>query len=102
MCSALPNYQEHVMHTVITALHCELPEALGQFASRAVECTVVFSMDHNVSFAEARLHVPKGRLFVAQGEGGDHRSALDRVEEKLRHQLDKTFLKARSRRVDPA
>jgi ribosomal subunit interface protein len=96
------------MHTVITALHCDIPDALkeraeaiverlGQFASRAVECTVVFSTDHNVSFAEVRLHVPKGKLFVAQGEGADHRTALDRVEEKLRHQLDKTFLKSRAR-----
>ncbi len=96
------------MHIVITALHCEIPDALkeraeaiverlGQFASRAVECTVVFSNDHNTALAEVRLHVPKGKLLVAEAPGPDHRSALDRAEEKIRNQLDKSFLKPRAR-----
>ena len=102
------------MRIVISALHCEIPdvlkeraeaivERLGQLASRAVECTVVFANDHNAATAEVRLHVPRGKLFVAEGEGADHRTALDRAEEKLRNQLDKVVLKPRSRaKVDLA
>jgi len=32
--------------------------------------------------------VARGELLVAHGEGDDHRTALDRAEEKLRRQLD--------------
>lgn len=96
------------MNTVISALHCEVPdelktraeaiiERLGQFAVRAVECTVVFESDHNTAIAEVRLRLPQRKLLVARAEGVDHRSALDRVEEKLRNQLDKAFLRARGR-----
>ena len=96
------------MHTVITARRCEIPDALktraeaiverlGQFASRPVECTVLFESEAKSATAEVRLHVPRGKHFVAKGEGADHRSALDRAEEKLRHQLDKAFLRPRNR-----
>jgi ribosomal subunit interface protein len=90
------------MHTVITALHCEIPEALkvraeaivdrlGHFASRGHDCTIVFDVDGASSTAEVRLHLPPGKILVAKGEGTDHRTALDRAEEKLRNQLDKAF-----------
>ncbi|MEO8199698.1 MAG: HPF/RaiA family ribosome-associated protein [Gemmatimonadota bacterium] len=96
------------MNTVITALHCDIPEELktragaiverlGQFASRAMECTVVFETDHNTAIAEVRLHLPQRKLLVARGEGIDHRTALDRAEEKLRNQLDKASLRPRGR-----
>jgi len=96
------------MLTTITTRHGEIPdtlkeraqaivERLGQFASRAVECTVVFDNGHNQASAEVRLHVARGKLLVAQGEGPDHRSALDRAEEKLRNQLDKTLARKSSR-----
>lgn len=96
------------MNIVITALHCEIPdelktrtgtivERLGQFATRAVECTVVFENDHNRAIAEARLRLPQRKLLVARAEGPDHRTALDRAEEKLRNQLDKAFLRPRGR-----
>lgn len=102
------------MQTTITTRHGDVPEVLkeraqaiadrlGQFASRAVECTVVFDTDHNIARAEVRLHVARGRLLVAVGEAADHRSALDRAEDKLRHQLDKAFLRSHSRaRADQA
>jgi ribosomal subunit interface protein len=96
------------MHTTITARHCEIPEdlktraeaiveRLGHFASRPVECTVLFTSDHNQATAEVRLAAPRGKLFVATGEGGDHRTALDRAEDKLRHQLEKAYTKPRGR-----
>lgn len=98
------------MLTTITTRHCEIPaplkeraeaivERLGQFAHRAVDCTVLFESDHNTAMAEVRLHVARGKLFVASGEGSDHRTALDRAEEKLRNQLDKAFTRNRSRKA---
>jgi ribosomal subunit interface protein len=99
------------MRTVITALHCEIPEALkeraeaigdrlGHLAPRGHECVIVFDVEGDNSTAEVRLHIPRGKLLVARGEDGDHRTALDRAEEKLRHQLEKIYkpgTKARAR-----
>jgi ribosome-associated translation inhibitor RaiA len=33
--------------------------------------------------------VPRGEVLVAKGEGADHRTALDRAEEKLRRQVER-------------
>lgn len=98
------------MRTTITTRHCEITDALkeraeaiverlGHFAQRAVECTVLFESDHHTAMAEVRLHAARGKLFVATGEGADHRSALDRAEEKLRNQLDKAVSRPRVRRA---
>jgi ribosomal subunit interface protein len=98
------------MRTVISALHCDIPDALkeraeaigerlGHFSSRAHECTIVFNVEGASSraTAEVRLHIPPGKLLVAKGEDSDHRTALDRAEEKLRNQLDKAFKPARAK-----
>lgn len=96
------------MRTVITALHCEIPDALkeraeaigsrlGHLAPRGHECVIVFDVEGVNSTAEVRLHVPPGKWLIARGEGGDHRTALDRAEEKLKHQLDKTYNKPTTR-----
>ena len=88
------------MQTTITARHCEISEALreralavmerlGELAHRPVESTVVFDRDGLQATAELRLHASRGELLVARGEGDDHRTALDRAEERLRRQLDK-------------
>ena len=98
------------MQTTITARHCDIPEALreraaavverlGTFASRPIEATVVFDADGLLRTAEIRLHVAGGEVLVATGEAEDHRSALDRAEEKLRRQVEKT---ARPRRPRPS
>lgn len=96
------------MQTTITARHCEIPEdlkdraehiigRLGSFAQRPVKCTVVFEADHKLASVEVRLHVARGKVFVATGEGPDHRTALDRAEDRLRNQLDKAFIRPRQR-----
>ena len=96
------------MQTTITARHCEIPDALreraaavvdrvGSISSRAVEATVVFDEDGPSRTAEIRLHVTRGEVLVATGEADDHRTALDRAEEKLRRQLEKTARPRRSR-----
>jgi ribosomal subunit interface protein len=88
------------MQTTITARHCEISDALrdrartvverlGALARRPVESAVVFSTDGGGPVAELRLHVARGEWLVARGEAADHRTALDRAEEKLRRQLDK-------------
>ncbi|HTC23988.1 MAG TPA: ribosome-associated translation inhibitor RaiA [Gemmatimonadales bacterium] len=88
------------MQTTITVRHCEIPEPLreralavserlAQFAPRLLEATVVFDAEGQRQVVEVRLHVARGELFIARGEGADHRTALDRAEDKLRRQLEK-------------
>lgn len=88
------------MQSTITARHCEVSdglrdraltvvERLGSLASRAMEMTVVFDVEGVQQTAELRLHVAGGEILVATGDGADHRTALDRAEEKLRRQLEK-------------
>jgi ribosomal subunit interface protein len=96
------------MQTTITARHCEIPEALreraltvverlGNIARRPMEATVVFDADGAGRTAELRVHVARGEVLVAKGEAEDHRTALDRAEEKLRRQLEKVAQPRRSR-----
>ena len=88
------------MQTTITVRHCEIPEALreralavserlAQLASRPLEAAVVFDTDGLEQVVELRLHVARGETFIARGGGTDHRTALDRAEDKLRRQLEK-------------
>jgi ribosomal subunit interface protein len=96
------------MRTTITARHCEIPDALreraltvverlGNIARRPMEATVVFDADGPNRTAELRLHVARGEVLVAKGEGEDHRTALDRAEEKMRRQVEKVAQPRRSR-----
>lgn len=101
------------MHTTITVRHCEIPETLrerartvverlGGLAHRPVESAVVFDTDGQLATAELRLHAARGETLVAHGEADDHRTALDRAEEKLRRQLEKAGPRARrSRDIEP-
>jgi len=88
------------MQTAITARHCEISDELrvratevlnrlAGLADRPVDAAVVFDVGPNLLQAEIRLHVSRGATFVGTGEGKDHRTALDRAEEKVRRQLDK-------------
>lgn len=88
------------MQTTITARHCQLTDALRQrateisdrlarHASRPVDCSVTFDVGRVDQTVEFRLHVSRGEVFVATGEGPDHRTALDRAEERLRRQLER-------------
>ncbi|MGH7535123.1 MAG: ribosome hibernation-promoting factor, HPF/YfiA family [Gemmatimonadales bacterium] len=104
------------MKTAITARHCEISEALrerartvlerlGSIAQRPIEATVVFDTDGIAQTAELRLHVARGEVLVASGDASDHRTALDRAEEKLRRQLEKASAwprRARSSKAKPA
>ena len=100
------------MHTTITARHCEVSEPLrqraitvmerlGNLASRPMEMTVVFDADGIQQTVELRLHVAHGEILLAKGEGADHRSALDRAEEKLRRQVERVSDRRRARPTQP-
>jgi ribosomal subunit interface protein len=99
------------MQTTITARHCEISDALreravavverlGGIAPRPMAASVVFGADGQRQTAELRLHLASGDLLVAGGEAGDHRTALDRAEERLRKQLEKAG--GRPRRSRPS
>jgi ribosomal subunit interface protein len=102
------------MNTTITARHCEIPEELrdrarqvldrvGAIASRPIEATVVFDVDGTLSLVELRLHLARGEWLIATGEAADHRSALDRAEEKLRKQAERASDRPRrSREAEPS
>lgn len=96
------------METTISARHCEISEALrdrtlavterlAQLSPHALEATVVFDATATTSTAEIRLHVRGGKFLVGAGSAPDHRTALDRAEEKLRPQLEKTATRRRAR-----
>jgi ribosomal subunit interface protein len=88
------------MPITITARHCEISDELKQraqavlerlesLASRPLEGTLVFDVAPTSATAEIRMKGGKGEPLVATGEAKDHRSALDRAEEKIRRQLEK-------------
>jgi ribosomal subunit interface protein len=100
------------MQTTITVRHCEITDALREralavsdrlatFASRPLEAAVVFDEEGQQRVVELRLHIARGEILVAKGEGGDHRTALDRAEDKLRRQLEKTNGRPRRGRSPP-
>jgi len=100
------------MQTTITARHCEVSEPLreraitvmerlGNLASRPMEMTVVFDASGIQQTVELRLHVARGEILVATGEGADHRTALDRAEEKLRRQVERVSDRRRARPTQP-
>jgi ribosomal subunit interface protein len=87
------------MNTTITARHCEISDELraradavlarlGGLVSKVAEGAVIFDVAAGQSTAEIRLK-GGGEKFVASAEEKDHRTALDRAEDKIRRQLDK-------------
>jgi ribosomal subunit interface protein len=97
------------MPPTITARHCEISDALREravsvverlegVASRPMESTVVFDTDGTALIVEIRLHLARGEVLVATGNGPDHRTALDRAEEKLRRQIERASERPRRTR----
>jgi ribosomal subunit interface protein len=95
------------MIITITARHCEISDELrargatvlgrlGGLVNRAVEGAVVFDVVAGRATAEIRL-TGGGVAFVATGDETDHRTALDRAEDKIRRQLDKAVQARRGR-----
>ncbi len=102
------------MQTIVTARHCDISQPLQERASaiadrvsalatRPISCTVVFDVEGTQSLAELRLVDARGTALVSHGEGPDHRTALDRAEERLKRQLETASgRQRRARRAEPA
>lgn len=101
------------METTITARHCEISDALRErastvaervasVASRPMDATVLFDIEGTESIAELRLHLAHGEVLVARGAGEDHRTALDRAEERLRRQASRASGRFKTARHLPA
>ena len=97
------------MKTKVTALHCQVGDELRTRAEavaerfehlspHALDASVVFDQEAEGPTAEIRLHVRGGQILVAHGTGVDHRTALDRAEEKLRKQLERAITQSRRAR----
>lgn len=100
------------METTVTARHCEISELLQEraatiadrvsaLAMRPISCTIVFDVEGTHSLAELRLLDARGETLVSRGEGPDHRSALDRAEERLKRQLETASGRQRRARRTP-
>ncbi|MGE0441046.1 MAG: HPF/RaiA family ribosome-associated protein [Gemmatimonadales bacterium] len=94
------------MQTTVTARHCEISaelterargvmERVGQYSPHALDASVVFDRIADGAQAEIRLHVRGGQVLVATAAESDHRTALDRAEDKIRRQLEKTVTQAK-------
>jgi putative sigma-54 modulation protein len=101
------------MQTTITARHCEIPDGLrqraitvvvrlGKVTPRPMDMTVLFDTDGLEQTAELRLHLAGWEILVARGEAPDHRTALDRAEEKLRRQVERASERPRRARSGQA
>lgn len=102
------------MQVTVTALHCEITDALQEraeqvaqriaaIAHRPIGCTVVFGVEAQASTAEVRLQDGHGEVLVASGDGPDHRTALDRAEERVRRQIESAAGRSRrARRTEAA
>ena len=106
------------MQTTISARHCEITDSLRERAEavaarlekispHALEATIVFeteahSQSEQTHKAEIRLHARGRKVLIGVADGADHRTALDRAEEKLRPQLEKaTRPRQRAPRASP-
>ena len=101
------------MKNTISVRHCDVADELraradavmervARHSPRAIEGAVVFDQNGQLATVELRLHVRRGRVLIGIGEGLDHRTALDRAEEKLRRQFDRaTTQSMRPRRQSP-
>jgi ribosomal subunit interface protein len=90
------------MQITISARHCEVTESLRERAlavagrldkmsPHTLAATVLFETDARPGTykVEIRLQARGRKVLIGLGEGPDHRTALDRAEEKLRPQLAK-------------
>jgi ribosomal subunit interface protein len=86
------------MQTIVTARHCEVPDALrkvavevigrvAKMARRPQRAQVVFDTDHSRKVVEVQMSLPRGKVCIASAEAADFRTALDRAAARLRQQL---------------
>lgn len=98
------------MRVIVSARHCTVSDEvraraealvghLAQLTQFGQEATVVFGAEPLRQTAEIRLRLAAGQVLVATGEADDHRTALDRAEQRIRRQLERPAAKpSRGRR----
>ncbi len=101
------------MKTTITARHCEISDALRERAATVtdrlssvamhpMDATVIFDQEGVACTAELQFRVARDEPLIARAAADDHRTALDRAEEKLRRQIQRSSGRVRTgRRADP-
>jgi ribosomal subunit interface protein len=67
----------------------ELVAKLASRAHRAQSAQVVFDLQHGRFVVELKLMLARNQVVVATAEESDARTALDRVIDKARNQLEK-------------
>ena len=88
------------MHVTVSVRHCTVAEELRARAESLVEHlahltpfaqdgTVVFDAEPPRQSVEIRFRLSGGQVLVAVGEADDHRTALDRADQRMRRQLAK-------------
>jgi len=89
------------METTVTARHCAISDELRsrarmlmgrmtRYSPHALEGGVIFDDGPAGATVELKLHVRGGQWLIGTAAAPDHRTALDRAEEKLRRQLTRT------------
>lgn len=99
------------MQMIVTARNCDVSdirdvidarfEHLERFEPRAARAEVVFTGEKKRVRAEALISIDRGPRIHGEAEGGDVRSALDRLTEKLSVQLRKHHERHHEHRAPP-
>lgn len=101
------------MKTTITARHCEISDTLRQRAETVTErlslvalhpidASVIFGQEGVNCTAELQFRVARDAPLVASASAEDHRTALDRAEEKMRRQIQRSSGRVRTGRRQDA
>lgn len=94
------------MRITVTARHCTVDEDLRERARAIVArlaertpfgqgATVVFDAEGLEHTVEIRFRLSGGEVLKATGQGADHRTALDRADQRLRRQLSRPGARVR-------
>ncbi|HET7111028.1 MAG TPA: HPF/RaiA family ribosome-associated protein [Gemmatimonadales bacterium] len=97
------------MKTTITARHCEISDTLRQRAESVTErlsvvalnpidASVIFDQDGLSCTAELQFRVARDAPLIASAAAEDHRTALDRAEEKMRRRIQRSSGRVRTGR----
>jgi ribosome-associated translation inhibitor RaiA len=100
------------MQTTISVRHCEIsPELraraetvtqrLSAKSPHVLESTVVFDTAPLSCLVELRVHLRGGQVAVAAADAIDHRTALDRAEDKIRPQIARRARRTTAARRTP-
>lgn len=100
------------MKVIITERHCEVPQkvrdrtetqiaGLAKYERRATAAEVVYWDEKHTRKVEVIVHIDGAEHVVGRGEGGDFRSALDQVVDRLRRMLSERRERRRDHQAPP-